>query len=80
MFARLEELNRRVWGDKVALATTAHALGGFGLGLLIGRAERFRFVAYLTIAFAWLAHIYAFLTMRTDDETIPAGFGPGTAA
>jgi len=29
-----EDLNRRVWGDKVALGLTAHTLGGIGVGLL----------------------------------------------
>lgn len=80
MIARLEEFNRRVWGDKVTLATTAHALGGIGLGLLIGRAERLRSVAYLLIACAWLAHAYAFLTMRTGAAAMPTAFGPRTSA
>ena len=66
MLKRMEDVSHRLWGDKVALATTAHAVGGLGLGLLIGGAERYRFVGYLLLAFASLAHAYALLTMRTE--------------
>lgn len=74
MFQRLEEMNRMVWGDKVTLATTAHALGGMGIGLLINRAtaERLKPLAYTLIAFSTLAHLYAFLTMPTVPLTMGA--------
>jgi hypothetical protein len=67
MMQRIEELNRGVWGDKVALSTIAHALGGLGIGLLIDRerAERAKPLAYAFIAFSLLAHLYAFATMTS---------------
>ena len=68
MLKRVEDVNQLLWGDKVTLATTAHTVGGLGLGLLIGGAERYRFVGYLLLAFALLAHAYAFLTMRTGTQ------------
>lgn len=36
MLTTLNDLNKRVWGDKIALGTTNHPLGGLGLGLLLG--------------------------------------------
>lgn len=62
----LEEWNRRVWGDKVALATWNHTLGGVGFGLLIYPAvgRQARLVGYTLIGLSALAHLYAFLTMR----------------
>ncbi len=61
----LEELNRRVWGDKITLATTAHAAGGLGLGLLLcpGRTGWSRSVAYALLGFSLFAHLYALLAM-----------------
>ncbi|UQA58561.1 hypothetical protein [Polyangium aurulentum] len=65
-----EELNRRVWGDKVVLGLTAHTLGGIGVGLLSAkRASKMqRRVGFGLIAISTLAHIYALMTMRLGNE------------
>jgi len=78
MFQRLEELDQRVWGDKVILATTAHALGGIGVGLLVNCAvaRRAQPLAYALLGLSALAHLYAFLTARPLRESI---FGRGFA-
>lgn len=62
VFARIEDLNRRVWGDKITLATSSHVLGGVGLGLLLGRVEGRRSLAYALLASSLAAHLYAWLT------------------
>ena len=67
---QLEELNRRFWGDKITLATTAHALGGLGLGLALCPSRRNRTLAYALLAFSYLAHVYAFLTMRPAPRPV----------
>jgi len=66
MLQRIEDLNRAMWGDKVTLATTAHALGGIGIGMLLKRktVESAMPLAYGLIAISLLAHLYALLTMR----------------
>ncbi|MDI1484179.1 hypothetical protein [Polyangium sp. y55x31] len=66
----LEELSRRVWGDKIPLALAAHALGGIGLGMLTckGTDARHRRVAYALVGFSMLAHVYAFTTMRVGEQ------------
>ena len=71
MLQRIEELNRAVWGDKVTLATTAHAVGGLGIGLLINRATaaRAKPLAFALIALSLAAHLYAFLTMSAVPWT-----------
>jgi|GEM_PF-4239063 len=71
MLQRLLEFNQAVWGDKVLLATTAHALGGFGIGLLVNRrtAERAKPLAYALIGVSMAAHLYAFLTMPAVSGT-----------
>jgi len=76
MLQRIEEYNRAVWEDKVFLATTAHALGGLGIGLLVNRetAERAKPLAYALIAFSMVAHLYALLTM----PSVPSRAGAGT--
>ncbi|MBI4497463.1 MAG: hypothetical protein HY689_06160 [Chloroflexi bacterium] len=66
--ASLEELNRRVWGDKIVLATTAHTLGGIGLGLLLTQPERYRGLATALLGFSSLAHLYAIWTMRPAGQ------------
>jgi hypothetical protein len=65
----IEHMNRDVWGDKVTLATTAHLLGGLGIGLLIDRklADRYRMAAFGLVAFSVLAHLYALLTRPPQD-------------
>ena len=35
MFEQIEAMNQCWWGHKVSLATTAHTVGGIGLGLLL---------------------------------------------
>lgn len=64
MLQTIEELNRRVWGDKVTLATTAHLVGGVGLGLLAtcSMAEKARPLAFTLIGLSVLAHLYAIAT------------------
>lgn len=72
MFQRLEELDQRVWGDKITLATTAHLLGGIGIGLLVNcaAARQARPIAYALLGLSTLAHLYAFLTARPARESI----------
>lgn len=67
MLQRIENLNQAVWGDKVTLATTAHFLGGLGLGMVMKRTtvEGARPLAYGLIAISLLAHLYALLTMSS---------------
>jgi len=74
MLQRIEELNRAVWGDKVTLATTAHALSGLGIGLLVNcaTAERAKPLAYALLAVSTLAHLYAFLMMPSAPWTMRA--------
>ena len=62
MLGQVDALNRRVWGDKITLATLTHALGGVGLGLLLSRAEDRRTLAYALLAVSSAAHLYAWLT------------------
>lgn len=71
MFQSIRNLSCMMWGDKIALATTAHFLGGLGVGLLVNRstAERLKPLAYAAVGFAWLAHVYAFLTMPAVQTT-----------
>lgn len=65
---QLEDLNRRVWGDKITLATMNHALGGVGVGLLIAREKRRRPLAIGFVTFSLAAHVYAWLTRDTTEE------------
>ncbi len=69
MLTQFEDLNRRVWGDKVTLATTAHAAGGLGLGLLLCRTSRNRGLAYALLGFSALAHVYALATAQPVGVT-----------
>ena len=67
--APLEDLNNRIWGDKIALATTNHTLGGIGVGLLLGGTRDHRPMAYTLIGFALAAHVYAWLTRARAEST-----------
>lgn len=64
-----EVLNNRIWGSKIALATTNHALGGIGVGLLLGGARERRPMAYTLVGFALAAHVYAWLTRDRAEST-----------
>jgi|SwirhisoilCB2_FD_contig_51_8778642_length_1266_multi_3_in_0_out_0_2 hypothetical protein len=72
MLQRIEDLNRAAWGDKVTLATTAHFLGGLGIGLLVNRrtAEGAKPLGYVLVAISMLAHLYASLTMPNVSRTM----------
>lgn len=62
----MEDTNRRVWGDKITLATFAHSLGGLGLGLLGYKmiSDRSRpTVGYVLVGLSALLHGYAMFTM-----------------
>ncbi|HEX5414212.1 MAG TPA: hypothetical protein VFZ25_01010 [Chloroflexota bacterium] len=80
MFQRFGELACLMWGDKITLATTAHFLGGLGVGLLVSRstARRLKALAYAGVGFALLAHLYALLSMpsvpaETREPAAPTG-------
>ena len=64
LMSPFEELNRRVWGDQITLATTAHVVGGIGIGLLAFPMvrERARPLGYALLGISLLMHLYAFLT------------------
>jgi hypothetical protein len=57
MLGQVDALNRRVWGDKLTLATLTHALGGLGLGLLLGRADDRRSLASMLLAVSAVAQL-----------------------
>lgn len=68
MTSQLEALNERIWGDKVTLATTNHALGGIGAGLLMAGTRRWRPLAWGLVAFSLGAHVYAWLNRKSEVE------------
>lgn len=55
---------REVWEGKVELAIVAHALVGFGVGLLVGPSlgGGARSLAFIALAASAVAHVYAWLT------------------
>lgn len=63
LLEQLENINHRVWANKITLATTNHTLG-LGAGLLIAGTRERRPLAYALIGFALVAHAYAWLTME----------------
>lgn len=64
LMSPIEEANRRVWEGQITLATTAHTLGGIGIGLLAFPKvrERAQPIAYALLIVSFLMHLYAFLT------------------
>lgn len=70
ILTQLEDLSRRMWGDTVSLATTAHGLGGLGLGLLLRPTGRNRGLAYALLGFSALAHVYALATAQPIAQPV----------
>ena len=64
LMSPIEEANRRVWEGQITLATTAHLLGGVGIGLLAFPKVRDRAqpIAYALMSVSFLMHLYAFVT------------------
>lgn len=77
MLEKIERLNEGVWANKVTLATTAHALGGVGFGLLLYPEvkDHARTIGFALLGVSLAAHAYAFATMcsylRAPTESEP---------
>lgn len=63
-----DEMVRVIWGDRVTLALTAAALGGFGLGLVLHDSRGARITGAICYASAGMMELYAAMTPKTREQ------------
>lgn len=66
----MEAMARSIWGDRLALAMTAAALGGFGIGLLFSERWAKRYLGALCYATAAGLELYVAMSAGKSEPHV----------